>query len=174
MKKTSLFFAAAISLASALAQAQTAAPDAASAPADQAVTHREARIEARIKYLHDQLKITSDQEAQWKTVADVMRDNGETLGRLYQERAQAKDLSAVDDLKQYVAISQASADGAKKLADAFEPLYDSFPADQKALADATFRKGPVAEGHARPHKKHAKPAAAANAAAAAPASAASQ
>ena len=42
-------------------------------------------------------------------------------------------------MKQYAELSQANADGAKKLADAFAPLYEGFPADQKALADTTFR-----------------------------------
>lgn len=173
MKKTSLIFAAALSFASVLAHAQTDAPAAASAaPADQAAARHDARIEEHIKRLHDQLKITSAEEPQWQAVADVMRSNGETLGDLYRQRANNKNLSAVDDLKQYVEITQANADGAKKLADAFQPLYDSFPADQKALADTTFRNG-----FGRPHpaehrkaKKHAQAAEAASAAAPAGAS----
>jgi hypothetical protein len=175
MKKTSLIFAAALSFASVLAQAQTAAPAAAPAadapaPAADHAARRDARIEEHIKRLHDQLKITAAEEPQWQTVADVMRSNGETLGDLYRQRAENKNLSATDDLKQYVEITQANADGAKKLADAFQPLYDSFPADQKALADTTFRKG-FAHEHAMEHRKamkkheHAKAAEAASAAA---------
>ncbi len=68
-----------------------------------------------------------------------MRDNGDTMARLYRERMAKHDVSALDDMKQYAELSQANADGAKKLADAFAPLYESFPADQKALADTTFR-----------------------------------
>ncbi|AOJ24893.1 MULTISPECIES: Spy/CpxP family protein refolding chaperone [Burkholderia] len=149
MKKISLTLATLAVAASAFAQtpAQPQAPAqapattaAASAPsAEQRAARHEARIEQRIKYLHDQLKITSAQEPQWKTFADTMRDNGATMGRLYSERMAKHDVSALDDMKQYAELSQANADGAKKLADAFAPLYESFPAEQKALADTTFR-----------------------------------
>ncbi|WP_175956126.1 Spy/CpxP family protein refolding chaperone [Burkholderia sp. BCC0405] len=147
MKKISLTLATLAVAASAFAQtpAQPQAPAqattaAASAPgAEQREARHEARVEQRIKYLHDQLKITSAQEPQWKTFADTMRDNGDTMGRLYRERMAKHDVSALDDMKQYAELSQANADGAKKLADAFAPLYESFPADQKARADATFR-----------------------------------
>lgn len=147
MKKISLTLATLVVAASAFAQTpaqpQAAAPamaPAASAPsAEQRAARHEARVEQRIKYLHDQLKITSAQEPQWKTFADTMRDNGDTMGRLYRDRMAKHDVSALDDMKQYAELSQANADGAKKLADAFAPLYESFPAEQKALADTTFR-----------------------------------
>ncbi|RQR45342.1 hypothetical protein DIE21_31675 [Burkholderia sp. Bp9140] len=147
MKKISLTLATLAVAASAFAQTppqpQTPAPaptTAASAPsAEQRAARHEARIEQRIKYLHDQLKITSAQEPQWKTFADTMRENGDTMGRLYRTRMESHNVSAVDDMKQYAELAQANADGAKKLADAFAPLYERFPADQKALADTTFR-----------------------------------
>nr|WP_057928930.1 Spy/CpxP family protein refolding chaperone [Burkholderia ambifaria] len=147
MKKISLTLAMLAIAASAFAQTppqpQTPAPataTAASAPsAEQRAARHEARIEQRIKYLHDQLKITSAQEPQWKTFADTMRENGETMGHLYRARMESHNVSAVDDMKQYAELAQANADGAKKLADAFAPLYERFPADQKALADTTFR-----------------------------------
>ncbi|AOK16705.1 hypothetical protein WT26_12200 [Burkholderia cepacia] len=143
MKKISLTLATLMLATSAFAQTQTppqapAQPAAAAASAPAAARH-ETRLEQRIKYLHDQLKITSAQEPQWKTFADTMRDNGDTMGRLYRQRMESRNASALDDMKQYAELSQANADGAKKLADAFAPLYESFPADQKALADTTFR-----------------------------------
>ncbi|WP_199855831.1 Spy/CpxP family protein refolding chaperone, partial [Burkholderia metallica] len=83
MKKISLTLATLAVAASAFAQTpapQASAPAAtaaASAPsAEQRAARHEARIEQRIKYLHDQLKITSAQEPQWKTFADTMRENG--------------------------------------------------------------------------------------------------
>jgi hypothetical protein len=57
-------------------------------------------------------------------------------------------------MKQYAEITQAHADGTKKLVDAFEPLYNSFSPEQKKLADTTFRRQPP-EGrphHNRPRK----------------------
>ncbi|CAJ9528959.1 Spy/CpxP family protein refolding chaperone [Burkholderia pseudomallei] len=141
MKKISLTFAAALALAATLAHAQTgASAPAAAASAPAAAARHEARVEERITYLHNQLRITPEQETQWKTFADTMRDNGATMARLYRERMENKTASALDDMKQYAELTQANADGAKKLADAFTPLYASFPAEQKALADSTFRK----------------------------------
>ncbi|WP_179404592.1 Spy/CpxP family protein refolding chaperone [Burkholderia guangdongensis] len=176
MKKISLTLTlAALALsASAFAQTSTSAqPASAAAPAaasaQQATQHaarREARIEERIAYLHSHLKITQAQEPQWKTFADTMRENGETMGHLYRERMASKSGTAVDDMKQYAEIAQANADGAKKLADAFEPLYTSFPADQKALADSTFNNWRHTEHHHGPAKHKAAPGAAASGAAA--------
>ncbi|WP_323118666.1 Spy/CpxP family protein refolding chaperone [Burkholderia alba] len=159
MKKLSLTIAAALALSSALVHAQTpaAAPAAEPAAASQGAARHEARIEERITYLHNQLKITPEQEPQWKTFADTMRDNGAAMGRLYRARMENKNVSALDDMKQYAELSQTNADGAKKLADTFAPLYDAFPPEQKAIADATFRKwlqgGPT---KARAHKKAGK------------------
>ncbi|KVF70967.1 hypothetical protein WS75_22555 [Burkholderia sp. FL-7-2-10-S1-D7] len=172
MKKISLTLATLAVAASAFAQtpAQPPAPApsmaaAASAPsAEQRAARHEARIEQRIKYLHDQLKITSAQEPQWKTFADTMRENGDTMGRLYRMRMESQNVSAVDDMKQYAELAQANADGAKKLADAFAPLYESFPADQKALADTTFRSwlhhGGEHRGKGKARSKEGKAAAA--------------
>ncbi|OXI76509.1 hypothetical protein CFB44_08805 [Burkholderia sp. AU31280] len=163
MKKISLTLATLVVAASAFAQtpAQPQAP--AQAPATTAAASAPS-AEQRIKYLHDQLKITSAQEPQWKTFADTMRDNGATMGRLYSERMAKHDVSALDDIKQYAELSQANADGAKKLADAFAPLYESFPAEQKALADTTFRSwlhhGGEHHGKGRTKGKEGKAAAA--------------
>lgn len=173
MKKISLTVAAALTLAATLAHAQTSASApaaAASAPAAPAAAARhEARVEERIRYLHNQLKITPEQEPQWKTFADTMRENGATMARLYRERMENKTASALDDMTQYAALTQANADGAKKLADTFAPLYASFPAEQKTLADSTFRKWLHPEpgkGRARKHpgKAGGPPAASAGAA----------
>jgi hypothetical protein len=126
--------------------AQTSAPAAASAPAAQtaasapAASKREARVEERIADLHSSLKITPQQEDQWSKFADVMRDNGRTMADLYRQRiAQRDTMSALDDMKQYEQITQANAEGTKRLVDAFEPLYASLSPDQKKLADANFR-----------------------------------
>ncbi|OUL79045.1 Spy/CpxP family protein refolding chaperone [Paraburkholderia hospita] len=161
MKKTLAILASALTMSAAFAQ--TAAPAGASAPAMAAASQgagkasHEQRVEDRIKYLHTQLKITSAQEAQWNTFADVMRSNGEAMGKLFETRRADANVSALDDMKQYAEITQAHADGTRKLVDAFEPLYNSFSPEQKKLADTTFRRQPP-EG--RPHHSRArKPAA---------------
>ena len=128
-------------------------PVAAAAPASPspAVKH-EARIEDRIAYLHKQLKITPAQETQWQPFADAMREDGQMMSQLYEKRiSSAETSSALDNMRDYVQLTQAHADGVKKLLTAFEPLYNSLSEEQKQLADATFRErmGPGSHHHRR-------------------------
>jgi hypothetical protein len=156
MKKALVMLATAVSMGGAFAQAS--APTAATentASAATAKTGYERNVEDRIAYLHAQLKITPAQEAQWKTFADVMRSNGETMSQLFQQRKAATSVSALDDMKQYATIAQAHADGMKKLVDAFDPLYGSLSPEQKKLADATFHQGGP-EGAHHHHGHHGK------------------
>lgn len=112
-------------------------------------------VEARVKTLHRELKITPDQEALWAPVADVMRENETAISALIEARhAQASTATAVDDIKSYQAIAQAHADGILKFEAVFEPLYKSLSDDQKKSADALFSK---MQKHAHP-KSHKKPA----------------
>jgi len=96
-------------------------------------------VESRIKDLHDQLGITPGQEAQWSGVAQVMMDNSSAIESAVQDRAQkAKGMSAVDDLLSYQAIAAAHAEGLKKFAAVFAPLYSAMPEAQQKNADAVF------------------------------------
>jgi hypothetical protein len=93
----------------------------------------------RIKHLHDQLKITADQETQWNNVAQVMQANAAELGQAIKDRIQkAASLNAVDDIRSYQAVAGVHADGLKKLADAFAPLYAAMPEAQQKNADTVF------------------------------------
>jgi hypothetical protein len=161
MKRTTVILACLLGLSTSGAFAQASAPGAqtasqpsaaASGAADTHAAKREARVEERIAYLHTQLKITPAQETQWKTFADVMRTNGQNMGKLYRQRAQAEQTqSALDNMKQYALLAQAHADDMKQLVDAFEPLYNSMSPEQKKLADTTFRE------HGREHgMRHGK------------------
>lgn len=155
MKKAFVILASTLAMSGAFAQtpapasapATAPAAAAAAAPASGAARY-EQRVEQRIAYLHSQLKITPQQETQWKAFADVMRTNGETMAGLYEQRmSNTATKSAVEDMQQYATIAQAHADGMKKLVDAFDPLYSSFSPDQKKLADTTFRHPNRAEEH---------------------------
>lgn len=98
------------------------------------------RVEARIHKLHAQLQITPAQEDLWNHVAQVMRDNAQTMDALTQARAaKAQTMTALDDLKTYADIVEAHAEGLKKFTPAFEALYDSMSDAQKQQADAVFR-----------------------------------
>ena len=142
MKRTFVIFACAFAVNGAFAQAASSASasDAASTAATPATRH-EARVEQRITYLHQQLKITPAQETQWNAFADAMRADAETMGKLYEQRMKGVESeTALDNMHEYAQLTQAHADGAKKLAAAFEPLYSSLSPQQKQLADSTFRE----------------------------------
>jgi hypothetical protein len=95
--------------------------------------------EGRIKHLHDQLKITPDQETEWTHVAQVMLDNASAIdGAVKNRTGMANGMTAIDDLRSYQTIVEAHAEGIKKLAIAFKPLYEAMPEAQQKHADAVF------------------------------------
>jgi hypothetical protein len=117
---------------------------------------QEDHAEARIKVLHEKLKITPAQEEQWSKVAQAMLEDAKTLDALTQARIEhAKTLNAVDDLKSYGEIAEAHANGIKKLTPIFADLYAGMTESQKQEADLLFREGV----HPHKHKKGHKPAA---------------
>lgn len=95
-------------------------------------------VEARIADLHTKLQITPAQEGQWKQVADVMRQNAKDVDAVIKERASAKNMNAVDDLKSYEKISSVHEEGMKRLIPPFQALYDSMSDQQKKNTDAVF------------------------------------
>jgi protein CpxP len=100
----------------------------------------EDRVGKRITQLHAALKITADEEAQWKTFADVMLDNARKMDGDYKDRAaKFATLSAVDNMQSYAQIAEEHADDVKRLVAAFQPLYAAMPDAQKKIADQVFR-----------------------------------
>lgn len=98
--------------------------------------------EQHIKQLHDQLKITPEQEALWNNVAEIMRSNDEKIDVLVKERHdKASTMNAVEDLRSYGKVTETHAADIKTFITAFERLYDSMPVTQKATADNVFRTG---------------------------------
>ena len=97
------------------------------------------RIEARITDLHNKLRITANQEAQWNDLAQVMRQNGQKMRDMVTERsAKLKTMNAVDDLKSYQVIVDEHADGLGRLIPAFEALYAEMTPEQQKNADHVF------------------------------------
>jgi periplasmic protein CpxP/Spy len=133
--------------------AQQSAVPAASATAPAAKTKmRHGGIEQHIADLHQKLKITSDQETQWSQFADVMRQNAAAVEAAVKDRAaNAKTMTAIDNLQSYEKISEAHQQGIEKLIPAFQTLYDSMSDAQKKNADAVFRAS--AQRHAARAKK---------------------
>ena len=105
------------------------------------------KVDAQIRTLHAQLRITAAEETQWTAVAQAMRDSARGLDTAIDQRATRQmTASAVEDLNAYGAIAQAHADGVKQVAAAFAPLYASMSDMQKEIADETFAH--------RAHKAH--------------------
>ena len=117
------------------------AADASPAPAAKAAKPAVDPVEARITKLHQQLQITASQEDLFNGLAQVMRDNRTEHDSLVIEKKKAEQTqTALDDLQAYAQIAQAHADGVKKLATAFEALYNSLSDVQKKAADDAFRQ----------------------------------
>ena len=96
---------------------------------------------ARIKYLHDRLRISAEQEPLWDSVAQVIRDNAREIAPLLKERFRATTSgNAPDILHAYEALGEAQLENFKKFTAAFEPLYASLPDNQKRIADAVLRE----------------------------------
>lgn len=111
------------------------------------------RVEARITDLHSRLKITDAQASQWDAFAQVMRDNAKAMTAALDKRAAAaKTASAVDDMRSYLAVTQAHADGMAKLEPAFENLYNAMSPDQQKNADVVFGSFAQGRGHRGTHK----------------------
>jgi len=97
------------------------------------------RAEQRIRDLHAKLGVTPDQEDEWNAVANVMRENAQQLDALAQARQKdAKNMSALDDVRSYSEIADAHAQGLKKFVPAFEAFYSSLSDSHKQLADQMF------------------------------------
>jgi len=97
---------------------------------------------ARVKYLHDRLRITAAQEPLWDAVAQAIRDNAGDLAPRLKERFHATTSgSALDLLRSYETLGEAQLDGLKKILAVFDPLYDALSDSQKKIADAILREG---------------------------------
>jgi len=140
MKKYLLALASTALITSAYAQAPAANTSTAmTQTAEKSDAKRDAMNEKHIKDLHAKLKITANEEALWKTVADTMRANTVEIDKVVDKRESSiANATAIDDLNAYAEIAQAHADSVKKLSQALAPLYAAMPDAQKKAADEIF------------------------------------
>ena len=113
------------------------------------------RVEERINTLHVKLMITPDQESDWSSVAQAMRDSEtETAALIHQRHENKTPMTAVEDLASYQKIAEAHAEGLDKVVSAFSTLYDDMSDAQKANADKVFGgyegHGPMGHGMKKP------------------------
>jgi hypothetical protein len=105
-------------------------------------------IEKRIAHLHSAMHITAAQEPQWTTVAQAMRDNAKAMDAMIKARtANAKTMTAIDDLVSYEKMAAAHEDGLSKFIPVFQALYEGMSDDQKKTTDTIFRS------HGSPEKR---------------------
>ena len=99
-------------------------------------------VEQRIRTMHANLQITAGEEANWASVAQVMRENETRMQDMISARESEPPhhVSATEDLRVYERFTQAHVDGLRSLRSSFETLYNSMPDDQKLVADDVFDK----------------------------------
>ncbi len=130
-------------LAGSLATASAQTPADSKSPAAAAATSSKPEtVEQRITTLKASLKITSDQDSKWTSVAQAMRDSASQMEKLVATKRAIppEKTTAVDDLKTYEEFTEMRLTGLKKVNSAFKSLYDSMSADQKKNADMVFEK----------------------------------
>jgi hypothetical protein len=126
--------AAALALPIAASAQTTATPDATTSES------RRAQVEQHIADMHATLHITAAQEKAWDTFADVMLGNAQAMDTLLtNNEGKAATQSAEAILQTYADIAQQHAQNVQKLTLAFQALYTSLTAEQKAAADEMFR-----------------------------------
>ena len=144
-------FVRSVAIAALMGATMLATPISAARAEQTAVPHNQAAagatetkgetVEQRITALHAALKITPDQEAKWKDVAQDMRENAAAMDKLIAETRTTppQNMTAVADLKMYQKFAQAHVDGLKNMLSHFEGLYAAMPDAQKKIADEVFR-----------------------------------
>ncbi len=129
-------------VAAGTASAQPVATPGGAAQASDATARRAAdRVEKHIDELHRRLSITPAQQEQWDAFATVLRQNAQAVEQVHaanQPRQAASN--ALDDLRTYTARARMHAANLDRLLPVFEALYTSMSADQRGVADKTFRE----------------------------------
>jgi protein CpxP len=112
-------------------------------------SQRVKRVDARIAQLHSQLKITKEQGPLWDKFAQVMRGNAEHMAAAIQQRhADLNTMNAADNMQNFAQNATSAAQDLQNLSAAFHDLYNSFPEDQKKIADQVFQE------RAQTHQHH--------------------
>lgn len=98
-------------------------------------------VEARIKTLHKELRITPEQESQWKDVANAMRENAKTMTDLRTRQSDTTTAATAPEMiDAFGKTVDAHADAIHRFGAVFQTLYDGMSAPQKKTADAVFRE----------------------------------
>jgi hypothetical protein len=98
-------------------------------------------VETRIKTLHSELRITTEQEAAWNDVAKAMRENARRMTDVRrQQEEMERNASAPAVIEAYGKTMDAHAEAVRQFASVFRSLYDSMNDAQRKKADEVFRR----------------------------------
>ena len=93
-------------------------------------------VKKHITHLHDALKITAQQEDQWKIVAQTFEENSKALEAQFKDHKQPTN--APEALALRSSFAEAHAQAGKKFADVFTNFYPNLSDEQKKKADEIF------------------------------------
>ena len=123
-----------------------AAPAETAAPPQVRKSHLE-RTEGQVAKLKDALKITPAQQGKWDALVQVMKGNAKDMDEQRKARTKKRsEMNAVEDMNNFIQVSEIHVAGMKKMLPVFEDLYKSMSDEQKKNADALFKTG----RHGRP------------------------
>ena len=107
-----------------------------------------AMADARLAYLKSELKITSGQEAAWKSFADQAKQRAEAMQALTATMQGSTQATAPERLELRNQIMKKRQEQMEKSTAAFKELYAVLTPEQKTAADQRFGAG---RGHGRGH-----------------------
>jgi LTXXQ motif family protein len=94
------------------------------------------RVESRLEFLKDQLKITEAQMPQWDRFADALRSTATSMTGMQQQMMQGgMPASLPDRLGLHEQMLSAHLERVKDIKAALDPLYAALSGEQKKLAD---------------------------------------
>lgn len=93
-------------------------------------------VDGRIAFLKAELKITPQQETQWQSVAEAMRQNANELDQtISNARQQRGTMDAVQRLTIREQFDKVRTENDERLLSAFKPLYDNLSPEQQQIAN---------------------------------------
>jgi protein CpxP len=100
--------------------------------------------------LQKKLAITPAQKPQFDAFAQVVRQNAQSMEAALQQAQQNPTHNALEDLRTAARVTEAQADGLKRLVPVFQSLYEALNEQQKRTADQVLGQDQGGQGGAPP------------------------
>lgn len=102
--------------------------------------HRQERMEKHRTMMHDQLKITPEQEAAWKTFTEATSHNMKDMMQARPDRKQMEAMSAPAMMEQHMERSKAHLASMQKHLDALKTFYAVLSPEQQKTFDHLHKR----------------------------------